>query len=413
MLKKLKLKFVVINMAIVTAMLCVIFGLVYRFTQLNLEAESISMMQDIAASPFQLVIPGENRDELRLPYFILEVDSRGELAAAGGYYDLSDVDFLQRLADTSLASGKHTGTLPSYNLRFCTVSTPVSHRIVFADMSSELATLDSLMRTCILIGAISFLAFLFISLLLARWAVRPVDQAWRQQRQFVADASHELKTPLTVIMTNAELLRSEEYDAAAKSQFSASILTMSRQMRGLVERLLELARVDNGQVSTARSLCDLSDLTTQAILPFDAVFFEKGLTLTSQIQPDLFVHGSASHLEEVVEILLDNAQKYSAPGGETAVRLRQHHHGHCLLTVSNPGAPLSRQQLQDIFKRFYRTDQSRSRDGSFGLGLSIAQAIVTEHRGKIWAESADGINTFCVQLPLVLYREKPPAPLSA
>ena len=399
MLRKLRLKFVVINMAIVTAMLCVIFGLVYQFTRSSLEAESVSMMQSIGASPFRLGIPGEDPGELRLPYFVLEVNSQGDLAAAGGYYDLSDKEFLQNLATLSLSTGQHVGILEDYSLRFCRINTPSTQRIVFADMSSELSTLDNLLRTCVLIGVVSFGLFLVISLLLARWAVRPVDRAWKQQRQFVAGASHELKTPLTVIMTNAELLQSPDYEPEAKAQFSQSILTMSQQMRGLVERLLELARVDNGQPNMAFARCDLTGLVAQAALPFEALFFEKGLTLSCQVEEGIAVQGSPGHLTQVVEILLDNAQKYSSPSGEVAVRLTRQHRGHCLLTVSNPGPALSSQQLQDIFKRFYRADQARSRDGSFGLGLSIAQAIVTEHKGRIWAESSGGVNTFSVQLP--------------
>ena len=226
-----------------------------------------------------------------------------------------------------------------------------------------------------------------------------MDRAWKQQRQFVADASHELKTPLTVIMTNAELLQSPSYEPEAKAQFSQSILTMARQMRGLVERLLELARVDDGRSNMAFTRCDLTALVTQSVLPFEALFFEKGLTLTCQAEEGVAVQGSPAHLAQVVEILLDNAQKYSDRSGEVAVRLSRQHRGHCLLTISNPGTALSPQQLQDIFKRFYRADQARSRDGSFGLGLSIAQAIITEHRGRIWAESAGGLNTFFVQLP--------------
>ena len=142
-----------------------------------------------------------------------------------------------------------------------------------------------------------------------------------------------------------------------------------------------------------------SRLVAQAALPFEALFFEKGLTLSCQVEEGIAVQGSPGHLTQVVEILLDNAQKYSNPSGKVAVRLTRQHRGHCLLTVSNPGPALSPQQLRDIFKRFYRVDQARSRNGSFGLGLSIAQAIVTEHKGRIWAESSGGVNIFSVQLP--------------
>ena len=401
MLKKLRLKFVAINMAIVTAMLCVIFSLVYGFTRADLEAESVDMLQRIAAAPFQLVIPGETPQELNLPYFVLEVDQQGQLEAAGGYYDLSDQAFLQQLAADSRAAGQHTGVLEEYGLRFCLVNTPTGQRIVFADMSSERSTLEGLVRTCALIGVLSFAVFLAISLLLARWAVRPVDQAWKQQKQFVADASHELKTPLTVITTNAELLDSGDYDEGAKTQFSQNILTMARQMRGLVERLLELARADNGIPSAEFARCDLSALAQRAALSFEAVFYEVGLTLDTRVEEGIFVQGSQPRLEEVAEILLDNARKYARPGGRVGLTLSRRPRGHCLLAVANQGPQLTQQQLQDIFKRFYRTDPARGRDGGFGLGLSIAQAIVAEHKGRIWAQSASGVNTFFVQLPML------------
>ena len=170
-------------------------------------------------------------------------------------------------------------------------------------------------------------------------------------------------------------------------------------MRGLVEGLLELARVDNGAVKANFISLDLSTLAEEEMLPFEPLFFEKGLTLTTELIGSIRVRGSAAHLRQVLGILLDNAMKYASPGGEVVVRLTKHG-VHALLSVASPGAEISQQDLQNIFKRFYRVDKVRSRDGSYGLGLSIAQSIVEEHRGRIWAESRGGVNTFFVQLPL-------------
>ncbi|NLY70365.1 MAG: sensor histidine kinase, partial [Clostridiales bacterium] len=246
MIKKLRIKFVIINMSIVTLMLCVIFGLVFHFTKANLEQESINMMQNIAGRPFQLVIPNELGEDVRLPYFMIQIGFRGEMiASGGGYYDLSDDEFLDDLVDVIYTSPKNFGVIKEYNLRYYRVDTPRGHYLVFADITSELATLDNLIKTSFIIGGLSFLIFLAISIQLSKWAVQPVDLAWKEQKQFVADASHELKTPLTVIMTNAELAQSQEYDEEKKRRFLASILTMSRQMQGLIEKMLELAKVDS------------------------------------------------------------------------------------------------------------------------------------------------------------------------
>ena len=215
----------------------------------------------------------------------------------------------------------------------------------------------------------------------------------------MADASHELKTPLTVILTNAELLQSPDYTPEEKHRFAGGILSMSHQMRGLVESLLELARVDNGAIRTAMAQQDLSRLVSDCVLLFEPLFFEAGLILESRVEDGISLKGSETHLRQVVDVLLDNASKYSTPGGHTRVELK-HQHGHALLTVSNPGPEISREDRKNIFKRFYRADKARSMNHSYGLGLSIAESIVTEHGGKIWADSAGGINTFFVLLPL-------------
>ena len=394
MIKRLRLKFIVINMGIATILLSAILGLVFYFTSANLETESIRMMERIASQPFQMDAPGELGEDVRLPFFTLQLGPHGELLdASGGYYDLSDDAFLGGLAQAAAASPRRLGVLEEYNLRYYRSDAPMSRFLVFADISSERATLDGLRRTCLLIGGLSFLAFLWVSVLLSKWAVRPVERAWQQQRQFVAAASHELKTPLTVIMTNAELLQ-DEADEARRSTFSSSILTMSRQMRALIEQMLELARTDSAESHLVLRPVDLSGLTARSLLPFEPLFFEQGLTLISQVDEGITVSGDEEALRRVLEILLDNAQKYSSQ-----VALHRRGRNHCALTVANQGEPIPPEARRQIFQRFYRADPARSRNGSFGLGLSIAEGIVAQHHGTIDVTCAGGFNRFRAELP--------------
>ena len=399
MIRKLRFKFICINMSIVTLMLCVIFGMVFYFTSLNLERESAGMLQAVALEPPQMGPPGMG-GQVRLPYFSIQITMDGELVPSGnGYYDLTDAELLRTLVD--LSAGQRSGVLPDYALRYLRVVTPTEQRVVFADISSEVSALQSLRENFLAIGAVSFLVFLAISVLLARWAVRPVERAWQQQRQFVADASHELKTPLTVILSSIQMLSEEGEDPGLRARLTANIRAVSEQMRDLTERLLDAARVDGGMDQRAFACLDFSALVSETVLPFDPVFYEREMELESDIQGNVRVRGSAAHLAEVVNILLDNAQKYGASPGGTRIGLRLLSRRTCLLSVSSRGEPLSARERKDIFKRFYRGDAARTRTGSYGLGLAIAQGIVQAHRGRIWAESGGGVNTFFVQLPAV------------
>ena len=396
MIRRLRIRFICINMAIVTAMLLILFGMLLHFTAENLEKQSMGMLQAAAEE-----WPGPGRPEMlpervRLPWFRVSRGPQGERILVSGGYDVEE-DILTEILALAEDSGQAVGILKDYSLRFRKMPGPQGEQLLFVDISSEMATMRSLVKTCVVLGLLSFGAFLMLSILLARWAIRPVEEAWNRQRQFVADASHELKTPLTVIMTNAELLREPGYDAGEKQVFSENILTMTAQMRSLVERLLDLARVDNGGAKMEFSVLDLSELAAECMLPFEPVYFERELVLEGVLEPEIRVKGSRTHLQQVLEILLDNGAKYTAAGGTVRVRLRRQGSS-CLLSVEGPGEPISREDLQNIFRRFYRIDKARHRDGSYGLGLSIAEGIVKEHGGKIWAESGNGMNTFFIQL---------------
>ena len=342
MIRKLRVKLVCILMALLTVMLGVTFGLVLHFTQQSLEAESLRTLEALANNWQTASSPGLD-DGTRVPYFALEINARGDIITTrGGYFDLSDREKLQKLIDIAVNSEDDIGEVPDYGLRFYRVVTRTSWRVVFADTSAETTTLHSLIRTLAIASAAALAVFFVMSLLLA----------------------------------------------------------MSQQMRGLVESLLELARVDAGRAQDAQTELDLSALVNDALLPFEPVLFEAGHTLTARVEDGIRVRGNAAQLRQVVEILLDNARKYAQPGGWVLLTLARQGRRHCMLSVADPGAPLTPQECRDIFKRFYRVDSARAMNHSYGLGLAIAARIAEAHRGRIWAESSGGINTFYFTIPI-------------
>lgn len=388
MIRSLRRKFIAMTMAVFSLLLCVIFSLVVHFTGQNLEAESIRFLQTAAEAPTQPGTPGQ----MRQPCFVIRATPWGQTVQSSGGFDLSDEQMLTDIVALAASSEAELGVLEDYSLRYLRTQRPTELTLVFVDISGEEAAMRNLKLTCAAIGLLSLAAFWGISILLARWAVRPVEQAWAEQRQFIADASHELKTPLTVILTNAELMQTDP-----DPQYARSVLTMAGRMRSLVESLLELARVDNGAVRTAFEDIDLSELVSEELLPFEPVYFERGLMLESELEPELTVSGSPRHLRQVLSILLDNALRYAPVGAEVRLSLRRQG-PNALLSVTNPGS-LSAEECRKIFLRFYRLDAARS-GGGYGLGLPIARAIAEDHGGKLWAESREGLVTLFAQLPL-------------
>ncbi len=397
MIRRLKIKFVCIFMVIVTIMLGIIFGTVLSITYRNMEQHSISAMKDAVAPPAPYNVPKDGIEQAPIPHFSLVITPEGEFVADdNGLFDLSDKDYLNSLFEYAESCEEESGIIPDTSLRYFRNVTPTGNSYVFTDVSAERDMLEGLFKTSIIIGVVAFVLFFIISIFLAKWAVKPVEIAWNKQKQFIADASHELKTPLTVITTNAELIKSEEQQEN-KDIFTDNILVMSKQMRGLVERMLEIARIDNGSLKNEFKGFNLSEAVSDAILPFEALFFEKGQTFDSEIETNIKINGNAEQVKQVVDIFLDNANKYANEQSDVKLTLKKHGRNHCRLSVSNRGEAISDEDLENIFKRFYRGDETRKMNNSYGLGLSIAEGIVKEHSGKIFAESNNGVNTFTVQ----------------
>lgn len=401
MLKKLRIKLICILMSVITIVLCGTMGMIIYSTKRTLEVDSIRSLQTISAPGFLKDSVFGKPNQPNAPYFVLQQMRSGKIIGYGiGYYDLSDEDFMGSVWKLVAESSSDTGILNEYTLRYLRQPTPDGLRIACVDISGEQSAMRTLVRNCCILGVAALAVFFLLCVLLARWIAKPVEIAWKNQQQFVADASHELKTPLTVILTNAELLQNPGYDETEKLQFSNHILSMGNQMKGLVEGLLTLARMENSNTKLIYSPINLSQLINDTLLPFEALFFENNLTLTASVESDLQVIGDCSRIQQVLDILLDNAMKYSFPNTDVCVCLQTQGHG-CILSVANHGEPISPADLKQIFNRFYRVDPARQMNQSYGLGLSIAERIVQEHNGKIWAESSDGTNRFYVQLPLL------------
>ncbi len=391
MIKKLRKEFIFITMGIITGMLIVIFTLIYSFTAWNLSAQADTLLDTLLSNA--------QPTKTALPYFTVSTNPWGSFRVEGKTdFDIENEALMLELLESVNDKNQQSGTIEKYNLRYRIRINHTDWKIAFVNISSHRNTLWALVQISILVGLVSLAIFLGISFLLAKWVVTPVEEAWQKQKQFISDASHELKTPLTVIMSNTELLQSDEINDGERAKYCENILTMSHQMRNLVEGMLELARADNGKAQAHFQPLDLSDLISKAALPFEPLLYEKNCLLRCDITPDICLNGSENHLRQIVEILLDNAGKYASPG---IIRLTLARQGRCaLLSVSNPGTPIPPEDRERIFQRFYRTDQARERNGSFGLGLAIAQSIVTDHGGKIWVESNESGNCFFVQLPL-------------
>lgn len=248
--------------------------------------------------------------------------------------------------------------------------------------------MKSFLFSSLLVGSCALVALFVISFFLSAWVVRPVEKAWAQQKQFVADASHELKTPLTVILANTGILLSHPQDSIEQQKrWIQNTQEEAVNMKKLVDDMLFLAKSD-AAVSLVYSEVNFSDVVWSSVLPFESVAFEQGLSLDSDIAENINFLGDEGKLRELVRILLDNACKYCAPKGKIFVRLeREGEKERFLLSVKNTvSEKMSEQELERMFERFYRADKARNREkGGYGLGLAIAKSIVDQHHGKISA----------------------------
>ena len=335
-------------------------------------------------------------EQAETPCFIAEVLPSGTVRVSGSnYYDLNDHETLSEAVEAAMHSGLRQGVLREQGLRFCRQDGLLTVRIAFMDSSFEQDTLRSLTLMGALLFVVALAVVAALGWLLAGYITRPVERAWKREKQFLADASHELKTPLTVILSSSALL--EETADEEQATYVENIRAEGQRMKALVEDMLTLWRTEERAPVLAPT--SLSEIVTEAALRFEPVAFEAGHPLHYDIENELSVLGEAEKLRRVVNILLDNAVKYAA--SNTAVRLTLDKVGkQAVLTVENEGVPIPAEKLEHLFDRFYRADESRGEAKGFGLGLAIAREIVHGHRGTISARSDEGATVCTVALPL-------------
>lgn len=368
---------------------------------------AVADSSDVAAPP---TIGGRERSGGQvIPMALFSVSVDGAMTALGRYNTASiSQDVLEQAGQQLAGADEGFGSLSDLGLFYVKRQAGGVMYLAFADMGSA-SGWRSLAATLAVVEVAALAVFFVISLFFSRWALRPVARAWTQQRRFVADASHDLKTPLTVILANTSIaLEHPERSVASQSQWLESTQHEAEAMQSLVGDLLALAKMDeeeaaaqSGAACPAFEEVDLSDVLEGEVLQFESVAFERGVKLESQVEPCIELRGNEQRLRRLAGTLIDNACKYVDDGGAVDVSLSRSGK-QARLAVRNTGAPISPEDLPHVFDRFYRADKARTGGaGGHGLGLAIARAIAEEHGGTLTVSStqADG-TVFTATLPL-------------
>ena len=432
MIKKLRRRIVLINMLLIGAVILTIIVIV----NVNNYSNSVNMMErgmnqvfdkngrDFFDTPHEQqnqITPDsafpikddfkpddENRDGKRKfgndtpiqisSYVIVDIDEDGNIVSKTENDLTIDSETLEKCVKAALKNSRGFGQVMDEGLMYLKKSDLSHSKIILADNSFIFSNL----RTSIIISALMLTAAMAVIFLISLWlsglAVKPVKRAWEQQKQFVADASHELKTPLTVILANNNIMMShKESTVADEHQWLESTEEEANHMKKLIDNMLFLAKSDAGETKVQLSDVNFSEITEGCALNFEPVAFEKEILIDTDIMSDVTLDGDATQLNQLAHILVDNAVKYADRGTNVTIRLQKH--GDSVeFSVNNIGTPISKEDAEHIFDRFYRAEKSRTTKG-YGLGLSIAQRITESMNGKISVESnKENGTTFTVKI---------------
>ena len=332
--------------------------------------------------------------------YLVEFSSDGSsIAIMNDVKPVMSDEALKNLAAQLLADGKARGISGRMIYRIASDEASGRSYVVMMDNTLIDSSMKSLITNTVVFGAIALIILFFVSLKASKEIMKPVEDTYQKQKQFISDAGHELKTPISTVNANAEILQRE----IGNNRWLDNILYENRRMKELVTGLLELSRTEN--MEAVHTDVDFSRIVTGGILPFDSAAFERGLLLESDIEQNIHLEGDPNQLGQLVATLLDNAVSHSEislnaneRSGKIIVSL--HEEDKCaVLKVSNPGKEIPAEERNRVFERFYRTDSSRELNGHYGLGLAIAKAVATAHNGEISVECNEGITTFIVRIP--------------
>jgi two-component system, OmpR family, sensor histidine kinase CiaH len=413
MFKKLRNKFLIINLITITFMMLASFTSIYLITynyvrrDINMELRKISEPNGKSNGPQKDMKPGFDNFEQspgRSVSFFLITDSNYNIIGSNSVFNRS-TDFYQAAKDAALSKNSRQGNfkLEDSHWTFIINSYLSGYRIVFLDTTSQQSILKNLIYTFLAVAFVTLIAIFFISRFFANKSIKPIKEAFDKQKQFIADASHELRTPLAVINTNVDVLLSNSDDSIkSQSKWLSYIKSEVERMTKLTSDLLYLTQMEYSDVKMIYSNFNLSETVENVVLTMEAVIFENNASLNYDIEPNLMIQGNSEQLKQVVMILLDNALKYTDLPGTINLVLKKEC-DNLLLSVTNSGKGIPAELLDKVFDRFYRVDKSRSRNsGGHGLGLSIAKAIVSQHGGKIWANSVLNKSTsFNIEFPVI------------
>lgn len=338
--------------------------------------------------------------------YVAQIDNNGNIASIAGNRQEGSEEEHFRAVNTAMdsvrRSGKNAGTLEIGDNSYRFLYQPDNagmYRLVLLDRTLELSTLSRLLLLFLLLTALGLVVMFLLSLMLANWTVTPIAAAWEKQKQFVADASHELKTPLAVISANTEVLRSNpQQSVSGASKWLSYIRSETTRMSKLITDLLAVARMNQSDDKKGTAVqISLSEIVSNTCMVFDPIVYEHGKTLNSAIQKNVMLCADEDNLRQLLSILLDNAVLHSTPAAEITVRLSQDAQGKIRLAVSNTAEDIPSEQLAHLFDRFYRVDTAGSPNGS-GLGLSIAKSIVHRMGGTLTVTSENRLVTFLAAL---------------